>query len=107
MLVPNAYAVAPHYKQLAKPVVIIAGEEDHLVDIGSQSAQLHGELTESVMHRIPQTGHMVHQTATEKVMAAINEALEALAERPSGHVSSITMGREKGAAPARRSTRRV
>jgi pimeloyl-ACP methyl ester carboxylesterase len=107
MLIPNAYAAAAHYKQLAMPVVIIAGEEDHLVDIESQSAQLHREITQSVMHRIPRTGHIVYQTATEKVMDAIDEAAGARADYSSEHVSSITMAREKRAAPARRSTRRT
>ncbi len=59
------------------PVIIIAGEEDQLVDIETQSARLHRELPRSVLHRIPRTGHMVHQTATEAVMRAINEAAEA------------------------------
>jgi hypothetical protein len=29
------------------------------------------------MHRVPGSGHMVHQTATSSVMSAINEAAAA------------------------------
>jgi pimeloyl-ACP methyl ester carboxylesterase len=76
MMMPDAYAASTGYKALAMPVIIIAGEEDQLVDIEAQSARLHRELPGSVMYRIRGAGHMVHQTATEKVMAAIREAAE-------------------------------
>jgi pimeloyl-ACP methyl ester carboxylesterase len=59
---------------LRMPVVIIAGEQDGLVDIDAQSARLHREVTHSKFRRVANTGHMVHQTATAVVMAAINEA---------------------------------
>jgi hypothetical protein len=44
-----------------------------LVDIDSQSARLHAEVPQSSFHRVPGTGHMIHQTATGVVMSAINE----------------------------------
>lgn len=77
LMIPAAYAGRRRYQELAMPVIILAGEEDELVDIQKQSARLHRELPGSVMHRIPGAGHMVHQTATEKVMAAISEAAQA------------------------------
>ncbi len=77
LLIPNAYATCRRYKELAMPVIIIAGEEDQLVDTETQSARLDRELPRSVLHRISHTGHMAHQTATEAVMAAIDEAAEA------------------------------
>jgi len=54
-----------------KPVVIIAGEDDRLID--KQSARLHCGVPQSAFHRVAQNGHMIHQTATGKVMAAVNE----------------------------------
>ncbi len=77
MMIPNAYATQRQYKELSMPVIIIAGEDDQLVDIESQSARLHRELPHSVLHRITRSGHMVHQTATGAVMAAIDEAAKA------------------------------
>jgi pimeloyl-ACP methyl ester carboxylesterase len=56
------------------PVVIIAGEEDRLIDIKKQSERLHSELPNSTIYRVPGAGHMVHQTAPDAVMAAIEEA---------------------------------
>ena len=55
------------------PVVIIAGEDDRLIDIDKQSARLHSDICQSAFHRVAQNGHMIHQTATDQVMAAINK----------------------------------
>ncbi len=74
LMVPDAFARYQHYDELSMPIVIIAGEDDRLVDIDEQSARLHAELPRSTFHRISNTGHMVHHTATKIVMAAIDEA---------------------------------
>jgi len=58
---------------LKMPVVIIAGDKDRLVNIDKQSARLHRDVSQSSFHRIPATGHMIHQTAPRVAMAAINE----------------------------------
>jgi pimeloyl-ACP methyl ester carboxylesterase len=55
------------------PVSIVAGEDDRLIDIDEQSSRLHADVVQSTFHRIPGTGHMVHQTATGSVMSAIKE----------------------------------
>jgi len=77
MMIATAYAARARYQEMVMPVFIIAGEQDQLVDIEEQSARLHRELPQSVMHRVPGAGHMVHHTATDRVMAAINEAARA------------------------------
>jgi pimeloyl-ACP methyl ester carboxylesterase len=82
LMVPAAYSSSARYGELKMPVVIVVGEEDQLVDIEKQSARLHHEVPQSAMHRIPRAGHMVHQTATEKVMGAINEAAQARTSEP-------------------------
>ena len=73
-MVPDAFASQKDYANLKMPVVIVAGEEDRLIDINKQSARVHGDITQSILHRIPGAGHMVHQTATIALMAAIDEA---------------------------------
>lgn len=50
-----------------------AGQDDRLIDIDRQSARLHSDVSQSAFHRVAQNGHMIHQTATGEVMAAINE----------------------------------
>ncbi len=74
LMIPDAFAVRGDYAHLKMPVVIIAGEGDRLIDIDEQSARLHRDIAHSSLHRVPRTGHMVHQTATERVMSAIDEA---------------------------------
>jgi pimeloyl-ACP methyl ester carboxylesterase len=71
-------------------VIIIAGQEDQLVDTETQSARLHRELPRSVLRRVPRSGHMVYQTAAEAVMAAIDEAADVVDEgRPAPARPSI------------------
>ena len=74
LMIPGAFALRNGYGDLKMPVVIIAGQDDRLIDIDDQSAQLHRDVTQSTFHSVAGSGHMVHQTATKRVMAAINEA---------------------------------
>ena len=74
LMIPNAFALRGKYTSLTMPVVIIAGEQDRIVDIEAQSARLHREVTHSKFRRVTNAGHMVHQTATALVMRAIDEA---------------------------------
>jgi pimeloyl-ACP methyl ester carboxylesterase len=73
-MIPGAIAAEGNYRDLKMPVVIIAGKDDRLINIDDQSAQLHRDITQSIFHAIRGAGHMVHQTATKRVMAAIDEA---------------------------------
>jgi pimeloyl-ACP methyl ester carboxylesterase len=73
LMVPDALYFRNEYANLKMPVVIVAGEQDRLVDIDSQSARLHSEVPQSSFHRVSGTGHMIHQIATGVVMSAINE----------------------------------
>jgi pimeloyl-ACP methyl ester carboxylesterase len=73
LMIPDAFHLQNQYAELKMPVVIIAGERDKLVDIDTQSARLHSEISQSRFHRFPGNGHMIHQTATAQVMSAIGE----------------------------------
>jgi pimeloyl-ACP methyl ester carboxylesterase len=73
LMIPDAFHLRNKYADLNMPVVIIAGEKDQLVDIDTQSARLHSDVSQSRFHRVPGTGHMIHQTATDQVMSAISE----------------------------------
>jgi pimeloyl-ACP methyl ester carboxylesterase len=73
LMIPDAFNFQDQYKNLEMPVSIIAGEDDRLIDIDEQSSRLHADVVQSRFHRVPGTGHMVHQTATGTVMSAINE----------------------------------
>jgi pimeloyl-ACP methyl ester carboxylesterase len=77
LMIPNAIASRGEYGNLKMPVIIIAGVDDRLIDTDRQSGRLHDEVRQSKMHRVPGSGHMVHQTATSSVMSAIDEAAAA------------------------------
>jgi pimeloyl-ACP methyl ester carboxylesterase len=74
LMVPAALAWHRRYAALKMPVAIIAGEDDRLIDTDEQSARLHQDVLQSTLRRIPGVGHMVHQSATDVVMTAIDEA---------------------------------
>jgi len=96
LMVPDAAARAKRYGELAMPVVIVAGESDRLVDTDKQSARLHEDLPHSTLRVVPGAGHMVHQTATPDVMAAIDEAADLRTTQDAAAVP-----RESRAEPAR------
>jgi pimeloyl-ACP methyl ester carboxylesterase len=73
LMVPDAFKFRNRYGDLKMPVVIIAGEQDRLIDIDTQSARLHSEIPQSRLHRVAGNGHMIQQTATDEVMSGILE----------------------------------
>lgn len=79
LMIPDAIALRDRYADLRMPVVIIAGDQDRLIDIERQSSRLHQQISQSTFRRVRGAGHMVHQTATSDVMAAIDQATKAAA----------------------------
>jgi pimeloyl-ACP methyl ester carboxylesterase len=73
LMIPDAFKLRNQYPDLRMPVVIIAGEQDRLIDIDTQSARLHSDVPQSRFHRVAGNGHMIQQTATDQVMSAIRE----------------------------------
>jgi pimeloyl-ACP methyl ester carboxylesterase len=80
LMIPNAFALDGQYKDLKMPVVIIAGAKDKLIDTDSQSTRLHAEISQSRFHKLAENGHMVQQTAMERVKGAIDEVSNALTQ---------------------------
>ena len=74
LMIPDAFNARGHYAEITMPVAIIAGGADRVVDSAHQSARLHDELPQSTFDSVAGVGHMIHQTETERVMAAINMA---------------------------------
>ena len=77
LMIPDAFKFRNRYTDLKMPVVIIAGDQDKLIDINTQSARLHYDIPQSRFHRVAGNGHMIQQTATDQVMSAIREVAEA------------------------------
>ncbi|MBI0539174.1 alpha/beta hydrolase [Roseomonas sp. KE2513] len=80
-MTPRAATVAGRYGELGRrPVSIVAGGEDRIVDVGRQSARLHRAIPGSDLRVIPGLGHMVHHGAPEMVA----ETVAAVAAAASG-----------------------
>ena len=71
LMIPSAHTLGKQYRLLQIPVAIVAGADDRLIE-SEQSAHLHRDIPHSTLRCVPGTGHMVHQTATEEIMTAID-----------------------------------
>jgi len=74
LMVPAAMLSSKTYGELSMPVIILAGEDDRLIDIDEQSGRLHDKIKHSKMRRVPNAGHMIQQSDTADLMAAVDEA---------------------------------
>ena len=72
LMIPAAFAASKTYSELEMPTIILAGEDDRLIDI-KQSVRLHDEIKQSKLHRIAGAGHMIQQSATPDLMTAIDK----------------------------------
>lgn len=83
LMIPDSFQFCNRYSELKMPVVIIAGEQDKLIDIETQSARLHSDIRQSMFNRVAGNGHMIQQTATDQVMSAIRDVADRLSETQS------------------------
>jgi pimeloyl-ACP methyl ester carboxylesterase len=75
LMIPSAHTLRKRYRLLQMPVAIVVGAEDRLIE-SEQSAHLHRDIPHSTLRCVPGTGHMVHQTATEEIVTAIDMLAE-------------------------------
>jgi pimeloyl-ACP methyl ester carboxylesterase len=73
-MLPAAAALSRRYGELAMPVTVMAGTGDRIVDTARQSGHLDKVLQRSVLLSLPGVGHMIHHTAPEQVVTAIERA---------------------------------
>ena len=82
-----AYGVArmrDSYPELRMPVVIMAGSEDQVVDVGRHAIRLHEQIPHSDLRLVPGAGHMVHHAVPEQV-AELIEAVAGEGRADSSH----------------------
>jgi pimeloyl-ACP methyl ester carboxylesterase len=68
-MIPNAIAMRGDYAGLQMPVVIIAGDDDRLIDIDDRVGASARSIAQSTVRRVRGAGHMVHQTAPAAILA--------------------------------------
>ena len=76
MMIPAAASVQDRYGELRMPVVIMAGAEDKVADVGRQSMRLHQQIPHSSLHVVPEVGHMLHYAIPADILAAIGTVSE-------------------------------
>ena len=74
LMIPGAAQLSRRYAELSMPVVIVAGDGDRIVDCPRQAVRLHEALPGSELRLVGGAGHMVHYTARDEVIAAIDTA---------------------------------
>lgn len=77
LLIPAVAAAQGGYGAIRAPVALVAGAEDRLVDPLDQTGRLHDAIPHSTLRLVPGHGHMVHQTAPDAVLEAIDEVTRA------------------------------
>lgn len=70
-MIPAAFALSRHYREIDLPVTLIAGDRDHMVDYERHSKRLAGEIRGAKLVTVPGGSHMVHYDAPDKVVQAI------------------------------------
>lgn len=99
IVAPAASSLRRRYPELRMPVMVLAGTGDRIVNAQYHSARLHQELQHSHLRLEPGIGHMMHYSAPEAVMAAIDAAddasmtLHAMVEPEHGAISEAHLGR--------------
>jgi pimeloyl-ACP methyl ester carboxylesterase len=78
LLVPSALLTST-YKELLVPTGIIAGAGDRLLDAEAQAQRLHDEVPGSLIDVVQNSGHMVHHSVPQSVLAML-DAVAAIAQ---------------------------
>ena len=78
----GAAAMRDRYRELDMPVVVMAGAEDRVVDVGRHAVRLREEIPRSDLRLVPGAGHMVHHAVPGQV-AEVVEAVSAWSAGPS------------------------
>lgn len=72
-MVPAAERLQHRYAEVTVPVAIFAGHGDRVVEQEEQSGRLHHVLSDSTLHWVPDSGHMVHYADPDLVVRRIDE----------------------------------
>ncbi|PIK73772.1 alpha/beta hydrolase, partial [Methylobacterium frigidaeris] len=74
LMTPVTVELQERYRDLKLPVVIIAGADDQIADVGRQSERMHRDLPQSAFIVVPGMGHMIHHLAPQQVVEAVDQA---------------------------------
>jgi pimeloyl-ACP methyl ester carboxylesterase len=95
MTIPQAALLWQREPELRIPVAIVAGSQDLLLSTAWHSRRLHRRLPGSRLYLVPNAGHMVHHTAPQAVVAAVDD----LAGRTGRHGEAESASAASGLCP--------
>lgn len=72
LMIPAAYALSKHYRELTMPVAIVAGDGDRIAEPGHNARRLAQSLPQGELHLLHGVGHMVQYANLEKIMTAVD-----------------------------------
>lgn len=84
LMIPSAASLEKRYRELSLPVTIMAGSGDLQARFELHSQRLHKELPQSELIVVPDVGHMIHHSAPDTVMSAIDRLAGRAAWQESG-----------------------
>ncbi|XWN29065.1 MAG: alpha/beta hydrolase [Devosia sp.] len=76
MICRESAALAPHYRRLTVPILLLAGEGDRVVPTKSQTVAFSRAVPHAQLHVLKGEGHMVHHTARERVVSITGAFLD-------------------------------
>ena len=82
LMIPAAARLRSRYFALGVPTVLMAGTGDRIVHPGRQTMHLHRQLPNSVLHMVPEAGHMLHYLVPQQVVEAVCAVNEARGQKP-------------------------
>ena len=80
LMTPAAAKFQNRYSSLNLPVSIIAGAGDRIVNVDNQSRRLARDIPGSTLLILPGLGHMLHHSAPDEVMAAVETISHRISE---------------------------
>ena len=81
-MIPAAFSLRRHHADMRVPTVVIAGANDKVLVTRWNSSRLVERLPRSWLRVVEGSGHMVHHTAPNQVLAAIHQAAGMVQPRP-------------------------
>jgi pimeloyl-ACP methyl ester carboxylesterase len=70
-LLPSAASLAKRYASIRVPTLIVAGEDDKVIDPAKHSRRLASEIPGAELRMLPGVGHMVHFASTGEIVEAV------------------------------------
>ena len=72
-MIPGAARLRKRYREIESSVVIVAGDNDLVVDVDAHARKLHEEISGSELIVLPGVGHMAHYAAPDQLAGAIDK----------------------------------